>query len=313
MGVILSKPTAARLIALLDRQGPNPAHTLPASRAGMRPESESAYAAPFTVRYSVACSSWLIYLPPNCAMFAGTSENVAVTLAAAEELEGWYKFSGSTSGTVFVWAEKAAGAPDDWWGSWENASLNAGQTLPDGAAASGAFIPVASIDTATYRVRQFVSSCLRLISAPPDNASVEIAYDANGYPITQLYGFNGDDSTGLGLAQCLEVDEATGAIKAKDESAQYRLVVQVVSDDGNVLGYMPLGEGDGSDPSAGAPSECGHDGAPGGGAGGGGGSDENTTGSGENEDERGAPGGDGIDTRVDRDNEAFPSKTGPCW
>jgi hypothetical protein len=265
MALLLSRTTASRLVSLLDRQGPGALKPLPAVRTVPRPESESDYPAPFAVRYSVAAASWIIHLPPRCCTWV-ESEDTAVALTAVTDLPGWYLFDGAAGGIVYAWVQPASEDPERWWGSWARARLAIGMTLPPGAAEAGAFVPVAHIDVSTYRVRQYVRSTLRLTDVPPDSASLHYAYDADGYPRTQLYEFDTDEAvTELGLAECITADPDTGEILVNTRADKYQLVVRVVNGDNHLIGYMPLWMGDGDDPdeSADPTSECAHEDHPG--------------------------------------------------
>lgn len=254
MAVLFRKETAARLLALLDQRAPSRSALLSADAVRPRPAETSAYPDPFEVRYSAAAESWLICLPPRCVAFPEDAD-VAVSLeSAGDDLPHWYLLDVTATGVVFVWVEPAEGAPDAWWGSWSTAALSAGTELPDGAASAGAFLPVAYVDVDTYRIRQYASGTLRLASAPADLNSVEIGYDDNGYPLTQLRGFTDADVTAAGLSECIEVDPESGAVSAKSAGDKYQLVVRVTSSGGNVIGYMPLGTGDGDDPEPADPN-----------------------------------------------------------
>lgn len=68
-----------------------------------------------------------------------------------------------------------------------------------------------------------------------------------GESIRQLYAFDDDDVTGKGLKQLIKADTDTGEISEESDAEKYQLVTRIKTDDGYMIGYMPLGEGDGEE------------------------------------------------------------------
>jgi len=141
-----------------------------------------------------------------------------------------------------------------------------------------------------------------------DNLSVEKStLDGGTEEILQLLNFDTGDSVGSGLTQLISADPDSGKISAKD-SSRYKILVRIeTSDEKGKLGYMPFGNSDGSDPDTESEDNCQHDDFPGGG----GTVDEDGNDTSNDGSSRDFPGDDGDNTN--RDNNAFPGKTGACW
>jgi len=71
--------------------------------------------------------------------------------------------------------------------------------------------------------------------------------EETGESIRQLYAFDDDDVTEKGLKQLIKADTDTGEISEESDAEKYQLVTRIKTDDGYMIGYMPLGEGDGEE------------------------------------------------------------------
>lgn len=170
MAVLLSNGTAQRLLTLLGDPRPDPARTDRQRPAYTRAaEPAVAYDPPWTVRWSAAADSYIVYIPAGaarvwliqpgasgeaCAIVAGV---VRVGLTAHATLPDWYSFDGAVGG---VWARLSAG------------SIIVGMTLNN----KGALLANISEDTTTgaVTVQQIVRSsiCLFLDEDDPDAPAV---------------------------------------------------------------------------------------------------------------------------------------------
>jgi len=109
------------------------------------------------------------------------------------------------------------------------------------------------------------------VSAPesggiPDGISLENNADGK----TQIMEWDGEENTtGNGISQILKADPESGELSAFGNSGRYELLCRV-GGPGGPVGYMPIGEGDGSDPEDPNADECDQNTHPASGGGGGG-------------------------------------------
>ena len=104
------------------------------------------------------------------------------------------------------------------------------------------------------------------LQAPPDGISLEML----GGGKDQIYGWNDiDNTTANGISQVLIADVDTGVISATGDGDTYELLCRV-GGPGGPVGYMPIGEGDGSDPEDPNADGCDQNTHPASGGGGGG-------------------------------------------
>lgn len=98
----------------------------------------------------------------------------------------------------------------------------------------------------SLRVSLRYLSGIPALPAPPDGVSLQPAAEGK----TQIYAWdNEDNGTASGISQVLKADPVTGKITASGSHDGYELLVRV-GGAGGAVGYMPIGEGDGSDPES---------------------------------------------------------------
>ena len=141
-------------------------------------------------------------------------------------------------------------------------------------------------------------------SPPFDGRSLELKL-VDGVPVWQIVGFDSDNTTSKGISEVLVADPETGEITASGGS-QYELIARVGGANGTI-GFMPIGDGDGEDPSTTENDGCQHEDFPGSGG------DDPGGGGGDEGGDRSLPGGGSGQGGSDRNDDDFPGKTGACW
>jgi hypothetical protein len=71
--------------------------------------------------------------------------------------------------------------------------------------------------------------------------------EETGESVLQIFAFDDDDVTEKGLKELITADTVTGEISAESDGEKYQLVTRIKTDGGYMIGYMPLGEGDGEE------------------------------------------------------------------
>jgi hypothetical protein len=143
MAVLLSNGTAQRLLTLLGDPRPDPARSDRQRSAFTRaPEPGVAYEPPWTVRWSTAADSYIVYIPSGSAgIGTGTINHTAVT-----DMADWYTFAGD-AGVVYAW--------------WASGKINVGMTPPTDA---GTIIAViAEAEDGSVTITQIARSVLDMI------------------------------------------------------------------------------------------------------------------------------------------------------
>lgn len=68
--------------------------------------------------------------------------------------------------------------------------------------------------------------------------------EETGEEVRQLFGFDSDSVTGVGLSEIIKADTVTGKISPESEAQKYQIVTRIKTGSGYMIGYMPFGEGD---------------------------------------------------------------------
>lgn len=209
---------------------------------------------------------------------AVTIKNVFVAFDGV--VTGYADGSVNVSGTTYVCAtvsftmeeKKATGVESVTIGSagaFEDASK---KILGDDDELTGVVVPI-------YKLQKLAGSdvvvCLEdYVHGVPCAVSVQVMdgisleNNADGKP--QIMEWDGEENTtGNGISQILKADPESGELSAFGDSGRYELLCRV-GGPGGPVGYMPIGEGDGSDPEDPNAAACDQNTHPASGGGGGG-------------------------------------------
>ena len=71
--------------------------------------------------------------------------------------------------------------------------------------------------------------------------------EETGEEVRQLFGFDSDSVTGVGLSEIIKADTVTGKVSPESAAQKYQIVTRIKTGSGYMIGYMPFGEGDGDE------------------------------------------------------------------
>lgn len=71
--------------------------------------------------------------------------------------------------------------------------------------------------------------------------------EETGEEVRQLFGFDSDSVTGVGLSEIIKADVVTGKVNPESAAQKYQIVTRIKTGSGYMIGYMPFGEGDGEE------------------------------------------------------------------